>query len=89
MDGPELDIHIDPNAKLINFTTPATVPFHWQVKIKSKLDQNVEMGVIEKHPYGVPTRAWLACMRTHNGEPRLKVDLSPLNKHRQCETIPI
>ena len=90
MEGPELDIHINPNAKLVNFTTPATVPLYWQEKVKSKLDQNVEMGVMEKHPYGVPTKTChrLVCVRKHNGEPRLTVDLSPLNKHCQRETFP-
>ena len=90
MDGPELDIHIDPNAKLVNFTTPATIPLHWQEKVKRKLDENVEMGVMEKHPYGVPTKTChrLVCVRKHNGEPRLTVDLSPLNKHCLRETYP-
>ena len=33
MAGPELEIHVSDNAKLVNFTTPpATVPLHWQEK---------------------------------------------------------
>ena len=90
MEGPELEIHIDPNAKLVNFTTPATVPLYWQASVKKKIDMNVTMGVMEKHPYGVPTKTChrLVCVRKHNGDPRLTVDLSPLNKHCERETYP-
>ena len=90
MDGPELEIHVDPNAKLVNFTTPATVPLHWHEKVKSKIEQNVAMGVMERHPHGIPTKTChrLVCVRKQNGEPRLTVDLSPLNKHCKRETFP-
>ena len=47
MAGPDLEIHVDENAQLANFTTPATVPLHWQEKVKQKLEQNVAMGVME------------------------------------------
>ena len=90
MDGPDLEIHVDPNANLMNFTTPATVPLHWHEKVKNKIEQNVAMSVMEKHPYGVPTKTChrLVCVRKHNGEPRLTVDLSPLNKHCEREAYP-
>ena len=35
MDGPELEIHVDPDAKLMNFTTPAPVPLYWQDIVKN------------------------------------------------------
>ena len=82
MEGPELEIHVDENAKLVNFATPATVPLHWQETVK-KIEQNFSMGVMERYPHGVPTRTChrLVCVRKQNGEPRLTVDLLPLNKH--------
>ena len=48
MDGPPLELHVDPNAKFVNFTTPATVALHWQEKVKSDLDRYVALGVLEK-----------------------------------------
>ena len=90
MDGPELEIHVDPDAKLMNFTTPAPVPLYWQDIVKNKIYKNVDMGVMEEHPYGVATKTChrLLCIRKHNGDPRLTVDLSPLNKHCERETYP-
>ena len=78
------------NAKFVNFTTPATVPLQWQEKVKSDLDRDVAMGVLEKVPYGEPTRVChrMLTIRKHNGDPRRVVGLDPLNQHCQRETYP-
>lgn len=90
MDGPDLEIHVNADAKFVNFTTPATVPLHWQEKVKNDLDRDVTMGVLEKVPYGEPTRVChrMITVRKHNGDPRRVVGLDPLNAHCQRETYP-
>ena len=90
MEGPPMQLHVDQNAKLVNFTTPASVPLHWKEKVKQDLDRDVALGVIEKVPYGEPTTVChrMIITRKHNGEPRRTVDMSPTNKHCQRETYP-
>ena len=48
--GPPLKIHIDPEAKPLAFLKPTTVPLHWQKQVKSELDRDVALGVIEPVP---------------------------------------
>ena len=83
MSGPPVAIHVDENAKPRAFHTATPVPLHWQEKVKFDLLQDEALGVIEKVPYGEPTR-WchrMVITRKHDGSPRRTVDLSPLNKH--------
>ena len=47
MEGPPLEIHLDPAAKPRYVSTPSTVPLHWQDKVKADIDRDVRMGVIE------------------------------------------
>ena len=90
MEGPDLEIHVDENAKFVNFTTPATVALHWQEKVKSDIDRDVALGVLEKVPYGEPVKVChrMGCTRKQNGDPRRYVDLSPLNDFCLRETYP-
>ena len=90
MDGPPMRIHLDNNAKLVNFTTPASVPLHWKEKVKRDLDRDVDLGVIEKVPYGEPTVVChrMLIARKADGDPRRVVDMSPTNKYCHRETYP-
>ena len=90
MDGPPVAFHVAKDAKPVQLTTPAPVPLHWQEKVKQDLDRDVNLGVLERVPYGEPTE-WCFRMvigRKHDGGPRRTVDLSPLNKFCKRETHP-
>ena len=80
MDGPPLEIHLQDNAVPRHVSTPATIPLHWQERVKKDIDNDVKMGVIE--PVTEPSE-WcqrMVCVRKHDGTPRRTVDLQPLNK---------
>lgn len=89
MVGPPIEMHLDSTATPRVCHTPATVPLHWQEKVKSDLERDVALGVIEKVPYGEPV-TWchrMVVTRKHDGTPRRTVDLSPLNKFCKRETF--
>ena len=88
MDGPDLELHVDSSAKPRVNHKPATVPLHWQKRVKADLMRDVSLGVIERVPYGTPV-TWchrMVVTRKHDGSPRRTVDLSPLNKYCRRET---
>ena len=81
MEGPPLELHVDPSARPHTVHTPATVPVHYEAKVKADLDRDVALGVLEEVPLNTPS-TWCARMviaRKHNGDPRRTVDLQPLN----------
>ncbi|XP_048589654.1 uncharacterized protein LOC125573262 [Nematostella vectensis] len=89
MDGPPIEIHVDPAATPRACHTPATIPLHWQQKVYDDLLRDEALGVIERVPYGEPV-TWchrMVVTRKHDGSPRRTVDLSPLNKFCQRETF--
>ena len=89
MTGPPVEIHLDPKAVPRVCHTPATVPLHWQEKVKADLERDVALGVIERVPYGEPV-TWchrMVVARKHDGTPRRTVDMSPLNKYCSRETF--
>ena len=89
MEGPEIEIHVDPDATPKACHTPATVPIHWQQRVYDDLIRDEALGVIERVPYGEPV-TWchrMVVTRKHDGSPRRTVDLSPLNKFCQRETF--
>ena len=51
MRGPPVEIHLDQKAIPRVCHTPANVPLHWQDKVKSDLERDEALGVIEKVPY--------------------------------------
>ena len=57
MEGPPIQIHVDPKAKPVCFTKLAPVPLHWQEQVEKDLLRDVEMGVLKRVPHGEPT-AW-------------------------------
>jgi hypothetical protein len=89
MDGPPVEIHIDPEAKPKACHTPADIPLHWQQRVYEDLLRDEALNVIERVPYGEPV-TWchrMVVTRKHDGSPRRTVDLSPLNKYCKRETF--
>ena len=54
MEGPPIEIHVDPAATPKACHTPATVPLHWQQKVHDDLLRDEALGLIERVPYGEP-----------------------------------
>ena len=89
MDGPPIEMHVDPAATPRACHTAAVVPLHWQRRVHDDLLRDEALGVIERVPYGEPV-TWchrMVVTRKHDGSPRRTVDLSPLNKFCQRETF--
>lgn len=89
MEGPPVEIHVDPDATPKACHTPATIPIHWQQRVYNDLLRDEALGVVERVPYGEPV-TWchrMVVTRKHDGSPRRTVDLSPLNKYCQRETF--
>ena len=89
-DAPALRLHIDPNAKPVACHNPRPVPIQWQEKVRSGLDRDVRIGVLEKVPVGTPAR-WCAPMvlvPKHDGDPRRTVDYTVINRHSVRQTHP-
>ena len=81
MAGPPLRLNIDPEATPVMAHKAASVPVHWEGKVKEHLDRDVCLGVIEKVPVGTPD-TWCQRMMIvgeSNGEPRRVIDFQPLN----------
>lgn len=88
MAGPPLRLNIDPSAKPVAARKAASVPVHWEDKVKAHLDRDVRLGVLEKVPIGTPD-TWchrMLIVGKANGEPRRVVDFQPLNAHATRET---
>ena len=88
MEGPPVEIHVDPAATPKACHTPANIPLHWQQRVYEDLRDEV-LGVIGRVPYGKPV-TWchrMVITRKHDGSPRRTVDLAPLNKFCQRETF--
>ena len=88
MTGPEIKIHVDPNATPVCVQTPATVPIHWQDQAEQGLQTDCKLHVLEEAPIGEPC-IWchrMVLIEKDDGSLRRTVDLSPLNKHCLRET---
>ena len=88
MEGPPLQLMVDPSATRVAIHTHVPVPNYWRDDIKTGLDRDVRLGVIEPVPVGEPVK-WchrmVVCAKK-NGKPRRTVDLQPLNAHATRET---
>ena len=87
MKGPPIQIHVNPDAKPVRFTKPVPVPLHLRDQVEQALNDDVEMEVLERVPYGEPTN-WCFRMvldKKEDGSARRTVDLSPMNKCCQRE----
>ena len=88
MEGPPLELHVDPEAKPIAVHKPIPVPLHWQQEVKESIDRVVKLGVLEAVPVGEPV-TWchrMVTARKKNGKLRRTVDMQVLNKHAVRET---
>ena len=87
MEGPPLELHVEPEAKPIAVHKPIPVPLHWQQEVKESIDRDVKLGVLEAVPVGEPV-TWCHRMVTalKNGKRRRTVDMQVLNKHAVRET---
>ena len=88
MEGPPVEIHVEPSATAKPCYTPANIPLHWQQRVYDDLLRDEAIGVIERVPYGELV-TWcyrMVVTRKHDGTPRRTVDLSPLNKYCKRET---
>ena len=88
MEGPPLELHVDPEAKPIAVLKPIPVPLHWQQEVKESIDRDVKLGDLEAVPVGEPV-TWchrMVTARKKNGKPRRTVDMQVLNKHAVRET---
>ena len=88
MEGEPHHIHLLPNAVPHACHTPASVPKHWEDKVRAQLEEDVRRGVIEPVPAGEPTE-WCARMvvvAKKSGQPRRTVDYQRLNAACRRET---
>jgi transposase InsO family protein len=82
-------IKLNPDVRPFALTVPRAVPVPLQSKVKAKLDDMLQQGVIS--PVSVPTE-WCAAMVVvpkRSGEVRICVDLTGLNKAVQREVYPL
>ena len=88
MTGKPMKINFKEGVEPYRVHTPIQVPHHWSKKVKSDIDKDVRLGIIEPVPQGTPTE-WCARMvvaAKKNGDPRRTVDLQQLNKATLRET---
>ena len=75
MEGPPLELHIDPEAKPIGVQKSIPVLLHWQQEVKQSIDRDVKLGVLEAVLVGEPV-SWchrMVTARKKNDKPRRTV----------------
>ena len=85
---PPLRIHVKPDATPVAIHKPATIPAHWAEQVRSELEQDIELGVLERVPSNTPT-TWCSRMNVvgkKSGNPHQVVDLQPLNSVTSRQT---
>ncbi len=88
LERPKIRINLKPVAVLKTTHTPIAVPFHWKTAVKSQLDRDVTMGIIEPVPEGARSRCCsrMVVTQKRDGTPRRMVDLQNLNRECLHET---
>ena len=81
-------IHVREDAKPVAVHRPATIPAHWQAKVKADIERDIKLGVLERVPANTPV-TW--CSQMHmvskkNGDPRRVVDMRPVNAASRRQT---
>ena len=88
MNAKPLSIHFRPDAQAKAFHCPIPVPHYWKKDVKSDLDRDVRLKIIEPVPPGTPT-VWCSKMVVvpkKDGSPRRTVNLQQLNEATYRET---
>ena len=85
---PPLRIHIKDDAMPVAIHKPSTIPVHWAEQVKAELEQDIQLGVLERVPSNTPS-TW--CSRMHVvgkklGNPRRVVDLREVNAATSRQT---
>ena len=88
MSGKPHKIHLKEGVIPFAAHTPIPIPHHWKEEVKTQLDRDVEMGIIQEAPIG-EANEW--CMRMvtvpkSDGSPRRTIDFQPINKSCIRET---
>ena len=86
--GPDLKLHLDPDAEPKAVHVPSKVPLHWEETVKQQILDDVNLNVLEPVPHGQPSE-WchrMVVTRKADGGPRRTVDMSALNKACLRET---
>ena len=88
MSGKPLNIQYKQNVIQKALHCPIPVPHQWKNAVKKDLDRDVQLGIIEPVPEGVPTK-WCSRMMIvskKDGKPRRTVDVQALNQATLRET---
>ena len=56
MEGPPLQLMVDPTTTAVAVQTTVPVPIQWRDDVKAGLDRDVRLGVIEPVPIGGPVK---------------------------------
>ena len=86
--GPNLKLHLNPDAEPKAAHVPSKVPLHWEEQVKQQILDDVSLNVLEPVPHGQPSK-WchrMVVTRKGDGGPRRTVDMSALNKACLRET---
>lgn len=91
MTGDPLHLYINEKAQPTAVHTPSPVPVHWQEKVKSDLDRDVRLGILEVVPVNTPTTycSRMVLQAKSNGDPRRTIDLQPLNDNSVRQSYPV
>ena len=88
MEGPPLELHVDPEAKPIAVHKLIPIPLHVHQDVNASIDRDGKLGILEAVPVGESV-TWchrMVTARKKNGKPRRRVNMQVLNKHDVRET---
>ena len=76
------------DAQPVAIHKPATIPAHWQEQVRSEIERDIKLGVLERVPHNTPV-TW--CSRMHvvakkTGEPRRVIDYRAVNAASRRQT---
>ena len=90
MEGPPVRIHLQKNAKPHSVSVARNIPVAWKDTVKKEIDDMVLRGIIE--PVGDVPSDWcspLVIVPKQNGQPRVCVDYTMLNKQVHRPLYPL
>ena len=86
--GEPLKIYMREGVEAVVVHRPATIPAHWQDKVREDNERDIWLGVLERVPHNTPV-TWYSRMHVvakKNKEPRRVVDLRPVNAASRRQT---